>query len=138
VVDAAIGTYQMLDAFNLYEVTCCHYDWNASVSPIYLVINKAKYQSLPADVKQVIDSFTGENAAVAMAHVWTLTTRDGKARAKSKEHKFGGITPQQQTELQKRFQSQTDARLEALEKRGLPAKALFKKIVDAIKAEEAK
>ena len=138
VVDAVIGTYITLDTFNLYEVSCCHFDWNLAVAPIYLVMNKKKYESLPPDVKKVINSFTGEDAAVAIANVWTRGIREALSRAKAKNHKFGGITPSQQVELQKQFKPQTDERLEALEKRGLPAKAVFEKAVAAIKAEEAK
>jgi TRAP-type C4-dicarboxylate transport system substrate-binding protein len=131
VVDAGVGTWLSLEAFNLYEVTNSHFEWNAAPSPVYIVMNLNKYNSLPPVVKKIVDEFSTEEAALEIAKVWTRVEQTAREKAKGLGHEISTISPEQRKLLQARVQPLTDARIEAVEKRGLPARRVYQAIIKA-------
>jgi TRAP-type transport system periplasmic protein len=55
-----------------------------STTTFLLAMNKAKYQSLPADLKKVIDNNSGQAAAVMAAAVWDAQASAAEAKAKER------------------------------------------------------
>lgn len=57
-----------LQGFNDYMKT--HTDTQFYTSAFFIVMNRAKYDSLPADVKAALDSMSGENWSVKFGPLW--------------------------------------------------------------------
>lgn len=58
VIDGAAADWLSLDSFRLIDVTKTHLNLALGAPAMYLVMNKARYASLPADAKAAIDAFS--------------------------------------------------------------------------------
>ena len=58
VINAAAADWLSLDTFRLIDVTKTHLNLALGAPAIYLVMNKPRYDMLPAEAKAAIDSFT--------------------------------------------------------------------------------
>ena len=56
VVDAAATDWFAVESFSLMDVTTAHIDISLGTTSVYLVMNKAKYESLPDDIKAVFEA----------------------------------------------------------------------------------
>ncbi len=132
VVSATSNSWTGVYVFGTNEVTTNHLEANSVMTPNYLIINSAKYDSLPAEVKKVIDDFSTEQAAIEFAQAWTATDKLGREGAIAKGASIITMTGEERASTRTRFQHLTDARLQELDGKGLPATAVFQKLTDAI------
>ena len=100
VVDGAMGAWEVVTPTKLQEVTRFHGEPPAgqpfySATVLALLMNKARYQSLPADLQAVIDHDSGAALAGTFGLVWDAVT----AETKSLIREQGGIIrPQAQAD----------------------------------------
>ncbi len=90
VVDGAIVPWDMVPALKLDEVLKAHTDfpdYALSTTTYMLVMNKAAYTKLPAELKKVIDDNSGQPAASMAGAMW-----DRKAKAVADAVSAGGET----------------------------------------------
>jgi len=92
VVDAAATDWFAVESFSLMDVTSAHIDISLGTAGVYLIMNKARYDSLPADIKAVIDA----NSVSDFAAFWGPTLEAESMRVRgvledSPDHKI--ITP---------------------------------------------
>lgn len=84
VVDGAMGAWEVVTPTKLQEVTKFHTQ-PPSGQPFYsttvlaLLMNKERYQSLPADLKAVIDRNSGPTLVESFGQVWDHVTADTRA-----------------------------------------------------------
>ena len=92
VVDAAATDWFAVESFSLMDVTSAHIDISLGTAGVYLIMNQAKYDSLPPDIKAVFDA----NSVTDFAAFWgpTLEAESMRVRGvieESPDHKI--ITP---------------------------------------------
>ena len=98
-VSGAILTYEIAPAVKMqdlvdYFVTLSGSQPRMSTTVFLLLMNKKKYESLPPDLKKVIDANSGRNLAPFAIKVWDMIDADGLnvMRSKSK-NKFVALSP---------------------------------------------
>ena len=134
VVSATSNSWTGVYVFGTNEVTTSHLEASSVMTPNYLIINAAKYDSLPTDIKKIIDGFSTEQAAIEFAQAWTATDKLGRDGAITKGASIVTMTDEERAAARSRFQHLTDARLRELDGKGLPATAVFEKLTDALAA----
>jgi TRAP-type C4-dicarboxylate transport system substrate-binding protein len=75
IVDGCVVPWTMAPALKLYDLLKVHTDFaddSLSTSTFVLVMNKTAYESLPADLKKVIDDNSGQAAASMAGAMWDL------------------------------------------------------------------
>lgn len=74
VIDGAVVPWEVVPSIRLHETLRNHTEIAGSptfyVASFVLAMNKAKYEALPADLKRVMDTNSGQAAAAMAARVW--------------------------------------------------------------------
>lgn len=70
VADGCMNDWHNIMAFSLWDVLGYAMDANVSFANQALIMNQAKYDSLPADLQAVIDEYSGEFAAAMAGEYW--------------------------------------------------------------------
>lgn len=83
-IDGFALPWEVIPAFKLHEMTKFHTETDPSRPALYsagfiFAMNQAKYDSLPADVKKVVDELSGEVAARMFGRGWDKVDRRGMA-----------------------------------------------------------
>lgn len=138
VVDAVAAPWSGAVAFRTIELTSSHLEIKSVAAPIYIIMNQKKYDSLPPDLKKIIDDFSTEDSAARIAALWSALDDVGIADAKKRNHSVTPVSDAERAVLRKRFQHLTDARIAELDKKGLPASRIYDALSRAIAAEEAR
>ena len=98
VIDGAMLPWEVAPAVKLQEVTKYHLDTAAGVpktsnSIFVIAMNPAKYDSLPADLKAVIDANSGIELSKHIGKVFDGTTEGGKKLAREANGVFDTLSP---------------------------------------------
>jgi TRAP-type C4-dicarboxylate transport system substrate-binding protein len=76
VIDGAVVPWEVVPSIRLQEMVRNHTEFSGSptfyTASFVLAMNKAKYEGLPAELRQVIDSNSGQAAATMAARVWDV------------------------------------------------------------------
>jgi TRAP-type C4-dicarboxylate transport system substrate-binding protein len=74
VIDGAVVPWEVVPAIKLHELVKFHTEIPGSptlyTASFFLVMNQARYESLPEDVRKVIDETTGMAFATEAGNVW--------------------------------------------------------------------
>lgn len=132
VIDLVSGSWQSQLGFKTIEISSHHYHWDPVMTPVYLVINQKKYDSLPAEAKKVLDDHMSEDMAARWSAVWTTIDAAAIDEAKKRNHTIVNATPETRAALKQRFRHVTDARVADLEGKGQPARRVFDAIGKAM------
>ena len=98
VIDGAMIPWEVAPAVKLQEVTKYHLDTAPGVpktsnSIFVIAMNQAKYDSLPADLKAVIDANSGIELSKHIGKVFDGTTEGGKKLARDANGVFDTLSP---------------------------------------------
>jgi TRAP-type C4-dicarboxylate transport system substrate-binding protein len=98
VIDGAMVPWEVAPALKLQEVTKYHLDTAPGVpkmsnSIFVIAMNPAKYDSLPPDLKKVIDANTGLEFSKQIGKIFDGTTVGGKKLAQDAGGVFDTLTP---------------------------------------------
>jgi len=98
VIDGAMVPWEVAPALKLQEVTKYHLDTAAGVpkmsnSIFVIAMNPAKYDSLPPDLKKVIDANTGLEWSKQIGKIYDGTTEAGKKLAREANGVFDTLSP---------------------------------------------
>jgi TRAP-type C4-dicarboxylate transport system substrate-binding protein len=139
VIDGAMVPWEVAPALKLQEVTKYHFDTAPGVpkmsnSIFVIAMNQAKYDSLPANLKKVIDANSGLEWSKQIGKIFDGTTEPAKKLAVAAGGVFDTLSPAEYDRWQKATDGvSTDWFKEAAEKGGNgpvlldDAKALIKK-----------
>ncbi len=95
VIDAAVVPWEVVPSVKLEELSKFHSEFDAKLPALYtttfvMVMNKAKYDSLPADLKKVIDTNSGLETSGWLGK--TQQGNDPKGKATAEERKTPILT----------------------------------------------
>ena len=98
VIDGAMIPWEVVPAMKLQEVTKYHLDTPAggaktSNSIFVIAMNPAKYDSLPPDLKAVLDANSGLELSKHIGKVFDGTTETGKKLAREANGVFDTLSP---------------------------------------------
>ncbi len=132
VVDGNIMPWGPVGAFKLYEVL--HYHLDARINPVamYIVMNQRRYDSLPDDIRKVIDE-TSEKLFANWGKWWHDTDQEAIEAAKKAGNTIVPMSDETREEWRKRLQPVIDTYLE--KDSDLPAdkaKAIYSDIRQAV------
>ena len=130
-LDGTVFPWDPLNAFKLYEVVRYSYDAKLYVTPFYFVMNKRKYDSLPARTRKAIDDASGATLAAKMGAVWDRADATGRNLAIKAGDKITTMSDQERAEWRKKLQPMINAWLKGLEGKGVTN---AREIYDAMRA----
>ena len=73
VIEGCLNDWHNISAFNLGEVLDYIMDFPTPGSPIFLLMNKDKYEALPDDLKAIVDEYSGDYASDMAGIYWDST-----------------------------------------------------------------
>lgn len=95
VVDGAAIPWEVVRPLRINELSKHHTETGIYTSVFLLAMNKAKYESLPDDLKKVVDDASGGNIAAAMGKAWDEAELPGLNQAKELGHEIHSLSPEE-------------------------------------------
>ena len=126
-MQACITDWHAISSFKLDETIGYYLDENVGVSTYFLMMNKQKYDSLPDDLKKVLDDVSANSAQYTEA--WDAVEDETKAAVADKCYKFDDAG---RAELEEAFQKTTDDWIAAMNDKGYDGQAIYDKAVECI------
>ncbi|HVY58426.1 MAG TPA: TRAP transporter substrate-binding protein [Xanthobacteraceae bacterium] len=125
IVDAATFPYEGAASFDLGTIAKNTLEPGVSSASFAVVMNPAKYNSLPADLKALIDKTTGPAAAESFGKMWDEAEAAGKASLLAKGVQVHVLPDSELSKMKKLFAPQVDAAIAAVEKQRKPGRKFF-------------
>lgn len=124
VIDGAIFNYEAAESFGLGSVTKFVSEPGFMTATLTLAMNADKYNSLPADLKTIVDDTTGPAAAVALGKRWDAAEQHGRDYMVGQKVSIVTFTPDEAQKMKTTLEPLLKASIDSLEKQGKPAQAL--------------
>jgi TRAP-type transport system periplasmic protein len=131
VIDGAVIPYQVAPSLKVHELTGFAAETDPSFPAVYttvfiLPMNKAKYESLPADLKAVIDKNSGRELSATLGRQQAADDIPGrKAFTSQPNYKISMIPAAELQRWKEKTAEQDDAWIKDMNKRGLNGQAMF-------------
>jgi TRAP-type C4-dicarboxylate transport system substrate-binding protein len=125
IIDGATFPYEGAASFDIATVAKYTLEPGVSSATFALVVNPAKYASLPDDLKALIDRTTGAAAAEKFGTMWDEAEREGKVSMLAKGTQVYVLPADQLATMKKAFAPQIDAAVADVEKQAKPGRAFF-------------
>ncbi|MBV9556710.1 MAG: TRAP transporter substrate-binding protein [Pseudolabrys sp.] len=129
IVDAATFPYEGAASFDIGTIAKNTLEPGVSSATFAVVMNPAKYDSLPADLKALIDKGSGPDAAAAFGAMWDEAEKEGKQNLLSKGVKVSTLPDGELKKMKELFAGQIDAAIAAVEKQGKPGRDFYTKYI---------
>jgi TRAP-type C4-dicarboxylate transport system substrate-binding protein len=125
IIDAATFPYEGASSFDIATVAKNTLEPGVSSATFAVVMNPAKYASLPDDLKALIDKTTGPAAAGKFGEMWDEAEKQGKASMLAKGTQVFVLPPNELAKMKQAFAPQVDAAIAEVEKQGKPGRKFF-------------
>ena len=125
VIDGALFNYEAAESFGLGSVVRYVSEPGFLTATLCLVMNSARYESLPADLRAIIDETTGPNAAEIFGRRWDEAEKHGRDYMLANKVSITPLKPNQIEVMKSKLQPLLDASVDTLEKGGKPARAFL-------------
>jgi TRAP-type transport system periplasmic protein len=129
-IDACAIPWEVVPAVKVHELTKFHSEFPATSPGLYtttfvLTMNKAKYESLPADLKKVIDNNSGLATSAWLGKVQQGNDVPGRKSASDRGNTIYQITPADTQEFVRLSSNVDDDWVADMNKRGFDGKKLL-------------
>ena len=129
VIDGAMAPWEVLPSVKIDEVTKYHMEGPASQpgftqTPMAVLMNQAKYSSLPADLKAVIDKNSGLVMTDMIGKVWDVGNDDGRKKAAARGNKILSIKAEDYAAIKKQTAGVEEDWIKQATAKGLDGKKL--------------
>ena len=136
-IDGFVLPWEVIPAFKLHEMTKFHTETDPSRPAMYsagfvFAMNQAKYDSLPADLKKVIDNNSGAALSRQIGKVWDESQEVGRKAAQTRGNTFIKLTAAETDNWVKASASLYEEWIADMEKRGLPGKQMLQDARDLL------
>ncbi len=125
IVDAAWFPHEAGLAYDLGSVVKYAIEPGLTTATFAMVMNPAKYNSLPADLKALIDKNSGVAAAESFGKTWTAAEEHGRAIMIKRGLEIVTLPDADIEAMKKRIAPYVEATISGLEKKGLPARKFY-------------
>jgi len=125
IIDAATFPYEGAASFDIATVAKYTLEPGVSAATFALVMNPAKYASLPDDLKVLIDKTTGPEAAGRFGVMWDEAESEGKASMLVKGTQVAVLANDQLEQMKTIFRPQLDTAIADVEGQGNPGRKFF-------------
>ncbi|MGA0941149.1 MAG: C4-dicarboxylate ABC transporter, partial [Burkholderiaceae bacterium] len=137
-IDGYLTAWEIIPSFKLQEVSKYHTEIDPSRPSMFtagfiFAMNQAKYDSLPADLKKVIDTHSGAALSRTIGRYWDEATPVGQKSAKDRGNTFIQISAEETDRWIKASAPLYDEWVADMDKRGLPGKQMLQDARDMIK-----
>jgi len=131
VIDGAMLPWEVVPAVKAQELVKFHSEGDPKARALYttafiFAMNKAKYDSLPADLKAVIDANSGADASAWVGKVWDESATSARKLASDRGNQFNVIPASELAKWEKAGQSVYDSWVSEVGAKGYDGKALLK------------
>jgi TRAP-type C4-dicarboxylate transport system substrate-binding protein len=136
-IDGYVLPWEVIPAFKLHEMTKFHTETDPSRPAMYsagfvFAMNQAKYDSLPADLKKVIDNNSGAQLSRHIGKIWDESQAVGRKAAQDRGNTFIKLTAAETDQWVKASASLYDEWTADMDKRGLPGKQMLQDARDLL------
>ena len=130
VIEGALLPWEIVPAIKLNELAKSHSEFDAKFGAIYtsafvMLMNKAKYDSLPADLKRVIDQSSGIDESARMGRVMQEADTPGRRSAESRGNKMFMIGAAESEAFRKASDQVDDDWIKEMTGKGFNGKQLY-------------
>jgi TRAP-type transport system periplasmic protein len=125
IIDAATFPYEGAASFDIATIAKYTLEPGVSSATFAVVMNPAKYGSLPDDLRALIDRTTGPEAAASFGAMWDEAEREGKSAMLAKGTQVSTLAADQLAEMKGIFKPQVEAALAEVENQGKPGRKFF-------------
>lgn len=141
VIDGAMLPWEVVPAVKAHELVKFHSEGDPKARAMYttafiFAMNKAKYESLPADLKQVIDANSGAETSAWVGKVWDQSAEQARKLALDRGNKFNVVPADELANWQKAGQRVYDSWVSEVNGKGYDGKALLKSAQDLVRKYE--
>lgn len=136
-IDGFVLPWEVIPAFKLHEMTKFHTQTDPSRPAMYsagfvFAMNQAKYDSLPADLKRVIDANSGAGLSRQIGRVWDESQAPGRKAATDRGNTVATLSAAETDNWIKASASLYDEWVADMDKRGLPGKQMLQDARDLL------
>lgn len=136
-IDGFLTAWEIIPSFKLHEVSKYHTEIESSRPSMFtasfvFAMNQAKYDSLPADLKRVIDKNSGPALSRTIGRYWDEATAVGRKAAMDRGNQFVKVTPAETDRWIKVSAPLYDEWVADMDKKGLPGKQMLQDARDLI------
>ena len=125
VIDGAVFNYEAAESFGLMSVTQHVMEPAFLSSTLVLVMNQARYDALPPDLRAIVDDTTGPAAAERFGARWDVAQAHGRATMLAAKVAIDTLPPAEMEKLRTALQPLVAEAVAALDKAGKPATQLL-------------
>jgi len=134
VLDGIAADWHLLKSFKIIEQAKEYLDMKLYTGPLFCVMNKKVYESLPPEAKKAIDEKAGQYAVAAAGKNWQDTRDETIGLIKANNGRVNEVPAAMKADMEKAAKTTWDIWIKAGKEKGLPAQEVF----DFVKAEAAK
>ena len=132
-VDGTIFPWEAIWSFKLAEVLKHHTVVSLYASPLFTLMNQKKYDSLPPDLRKVIDDLSGAWGAEFNGAVWDKNELEGIAAAKKASATIYTVPQEERQRWAAKLKPIEEDWVKDKEAKGLPGRQLLNDLREAIK-----
>ena len=137
VIEGALIPWEVVPATKTHELTKYHAEaggeYAMTTATMIFVMNQKKYDSLPPDLRKVIDDHSGAWAAEFNGKVWDQNELVGIEAIKKAGGTIYTVPAEERQRWAARLKSVEDDWVKSMEARGLPGRQLLGDLREAIK-----
>jgi TRAP-type transport system periplasmic protein len=142
-IDGFMTAWEIIPSFKLHEVSKFHTEVDPAKPSLFtagfiMAMNQAKYDSLPADLKKVIDNNSGAQLSRTIGKYWDEATAVGRKAAKDRGNEFITLSAAETDKWVAATGSLYEEWVSDMDKRGLPGKQMLQDARDLVKKYSAK
>ena len=125
VIDGALFNCEAAESFGLGAVTRYVAEPGFVTATLALVMNDAKYNALPPDLKAMIDETSGPAAAEVLGRRWDAAEQHGREYMQANKVNLHKMSEAELSKMRNDLQPLALEAIDALEKAGKPARAFI-------------
>jgi TRAP-type C4-dicarboxylate transport system substrate-binding protein len=132
-VDGTIFPWEAIASFKIAEVLKHHVDVGLYVAPLFTFMNQKKYDSLPPDLRKIIDDHSGAWGAEFNGSVWDKNEMVGIEAIKKAGGTIYKLPAEERQRWGARLRGLEEDWVKSMEARNLPGRQLLADLREAIK-----
>lgn len=137
VIDGTVFPWDPIKSFNLVEVLNYHLDARTYTVSFFFVMNRARYDSLPDDIRAVVDEISGDNLIPKFGPWWNAWDQPGLEAAEAAGNQIIELSDAERDRWRAELQPMIEAYLDEVEAQGVGnAREIYAALRDEIAKHE--